>query len=625
MYVVEVALFKKGLREELSFWSAKELSLGTIVSVPVRSRYVMGMVIKCESLALQKSDIKSAPFKLKKITSVRGHMPHAENLVNEIIEFSKQYAVPISEILGDAIGEEGIETLLNYEPESLSQKSITYIHEPRETRLILYKRLVREALSGKKLIIIATPTKAIGRKIFDTIAPGIEKHLILGLESGQNTPKLFKDFCNAGKSICLIANIKNAFALMPFADVLIIDDCGSRFYTNNKRPHIPYNELVTKIAMASKTKTIIAGSYLNIDQYLLAKNKTLQPNRESNTRFLIDNHKISFSLRDKNNWELFTNEAKTIIAKSDTERTFIFSPKSGLFPITICGDCKSPLTCNVCHAPMRLIEKNAPKNNSDKNKSNESNNPISGREFVCPRCKNTMPADTKCPKCTSWNLRPFGIGSERIIEAIKTNYPEIKIFYLNEDSGVTEIKKNLKAWGESSGILVGPERILNKITNYPENIIIASIDSLFGIPNYRISEKILEIILNANDFATKKLHIITGLKDEYLFTEIKRGSLKMFYEDELSDRAQLNFPPYGYLLSIKKMVNEADIQKTKKLLREIDKNIEISAYTKTGGQTVLIAKALYDQKTWAEIIAPKINQITDQSFDVYINETDWLN
>ena len=74
------------------------------------------------------------------------------------------------------------------------------------------------------------------------------------------------------------------------------------------------------------------------------------------------------------------------------------------------------------------------------------------------------------------------------------------------------------------------ERILNKITNYPENIIIASIDSLFGIPNYRISEKILEIILNANDFATKKLHIITGLKDEYLFTEIKRGSLKMFYE-----------------------------------------------------------------------------------------------
>lgn len=620
MYIVEVALFKKGLREELSFWSANELGLGTIVSVPVRSRYVLGMVIKCEPLALQKSNIKSAPFKLKKITSIRGHLPHAENLVNEIIEFSKQYAVPISEILGDTIGEDGIEVLLNYEPESLSQKSITYIHEPRETRLILYKRLVREALSSKKLIIIAVPTKAIGRKIFETISPGIEKHVILGLESGQNTPKLFKEFCSVGKSVCLIANIKNAFALMPFADVLIIDDCGSRFYTNNKRPHIPYNELTIKVGMASKTKTIIAGSYLNIDQYLLAKNKSIPTNRESNTRFLIDNHKISFSLRDKNNWELFTSDAKSLIAKSDTERTFIFSPKSGLFPITICGDCKSPLTCNVCHAPMRLIEKNAPKNSSGKNDSQDTE-----REFVCPRCKNNMPADTKCPKCTSWNLRPFGIGSERIIEAIKTNYPDIKTFYLNEDSGITEIKKTFKLWNESNGVLVGPERILNKITNYPENIIIASIDSLFGIPNYRISEKILEIILNANDCATKKLHIITGLKDEYLFDEIKRGSLKMFYDDELSDRKELNFPPYGYLLSIKKSVNQNDIIRTKKLLREIDKDIEISAYAKPTGQTILIAKALYDTKTWTEKIAPKINQITDQSFDIYINETDWLN
>jgi primosomal protein N' (replication factor Y) len=610
-----VALFKKGLREELTFWSAKELLIGTIVSVPVRSRYVLGMIIKCEPLALQKSDIKSAPFKLKKITSIRGHLPHAENLVNEIIEFGKEYAVPISEILGYTIGEEGVEILLNYEPESLSQKSITYIHEPRETRLILYKRLVREALSGKKLIIIAVPTKAIGRKIFETISPGIEKHLILGLESGQGASKLFKEFCGAGKSVCLIANIKNAFALMPFADVLIIDDCGSRFYTNNKRPHIPYNELIIKVSMASKTKTIIAGSYLNINQYLLAKNKTILPNRESNTRFLIDNHKISFSFRDKNNWELFTAEAKKVIERSNEERTFIFSPKSGLFPITICGDCKSPLTCDICHAPMRLIEKNG--------KKNESQN--SEREFVCPRCKNNMPADTKCPKCTSWNLRPFGIGSERIVEAIKTNYPEIKIFYLNEDSGITEIKKTLKLWNESSGVLVGPERILNKITDYPENIIIASIDSLFGIPNYRISEKIFEIILNANDCTTKKLHIITGLKDEYLFSEIKRGNLKMFYEDELSDRKDLNFPPYGYLLNIKKSVNQNDIIRTKKLLREIDKNIEISAYTKTGVQTVLIAKALYDTKTWTETIAPKINQITDQSFDIYINETDWLN
>jgi len=452
--------------------------------------------------------------------------------------------------------------------------------------------------------------------IYETISPGIEKRVVLSQESGEKSPKLFKNICSSGKSICLITNIKNALALLPFADILIMDECGSRFYTNNKRPHIPYGELLMRIASVSKLKTILAGSYLNISQYLLAKNKVLLPNNESNTRFLIDNQKISFSLRSKDNWELFTEEAKKILEKSDAEKTFIFSPKPGLFPTTICNDCKSPLTCDICHAPMRLVEKGGKE-----------------REFVCPRCAHKINADVNCPKCDSWNLKPFGIGSERLVESIKTNYPDINIFYLPENSSLTEIKKTLNSWAQNNGVLIGGERIMNKLIIYPENIIFASIDSLFGVPNYRISERVIELILNANDFATKKLHIITGLKDEYLFNEIKRGNLKMFYEDELADRQTLNFPPFGYLLNIKKSLkpggtvyNNADsLSSVKKLLRELDKSIEISMYTKNQGQNIIIATGLYTPETWHTKIASNIAKLTDQSFDIYVNETDWLN
>lgn len=620
MYFIGVAIFKKGLREELSFWSAKELVVGTIVSVPVRARYVLGLVLKCEPLALQKNNIKNAPFKLKKITKTIGKLALSSESINELINFSSEYVIPVSEILGDAIGEEGLDVLMQYEPEQLSQKSITYIHEPRNTRLILYKRFVREALSGnktnKKLIIIVTPTKALGRKIYNEISPGIEKSIILSQESGEKAPKLFKNICSSGKSVCLITNSKNAFALLPFADFLIVDDCGSRFYANNKKPHIPYGDLLIRIANVNKLKTIIAGSYVNINQYLLIKNKVIPPNNESNTRFLIDKQKISFSIRDKKNWDLFTDESKKIIQKHETERIFIFSSKSGLFPTTICNDCKNVLTCDICKAPMRLIEKN--------NKSVSS----PSREFVCPRCEDKINANIHCPKCTSWNLKPFGIGSERVVESLKTNYPDIKVYYLDENETITNIKKTLNLWNESNGILIGSERILNKITNYPENIIFISIDSLFGIPNYRISERVIELILNANDFATKKLHIITGLKDEYLFNELRRGSLKMFYDDELADRQNLNFPPYGYLLNIKKLIkpnNKYELSGVKKLLRELDKNIEISAYAKNQGQNIIIATGLYTPEVWHTKIAPNITKLTDQSFDIYINETDWLN
>lgn len=608
MYVVEVALFKKGLRDELSFWSANELTPGVIVSVPVRNKYVTAVVLKCEALANQKTDIKTAPFKLKKITKVISKIGYNTDVINELVNFSNEYAVTVSDILADTIDEQAIQTILGYEPETLSNKSITYIHEPKSKRLLLYKRFIREALSNKKVIVITVPTKTQGLAVFNAISHGIEKKIILGLEGGKAFNKLVKQVCSSGKSICVIANAKNTCGLLPFVDVLIVDECASRFYTNNKRPYIPYNQLLIRMANVTKLKVIIAGSHLNIDQYLLIKNKIISANNESNTRFLIDSQKINFSVRDKNNWELFTPEAKNILNKAIDERVFVFSSKQGLFPITICSDCKTTFNCNVCKAPMRLVEKSSGNN----------------RQFVCPRCKNKTSAETTCPVCNSWNLKPFGIGSERIVEAIKNMHPETPLFYLDEEASEAKIKKVLKEWATKNGFLIGSERIMNKMAEPAVNIIIASIDSLFGIPNYRITEKILEIILRANDCAIKNVHIVTNLKNEYLFNEIKRGNLKLFYEDELADRETPNFPPLGYLLTIRKNIKESEIIKTKKLLREIDPHIEIQVFVKSKGSMFMTATGLYKPDLWHTKIAPILGKITDQTFNIYVNETDWL-
>lgn len=608
MYIVTVAIFKKGLREDLSFWSASEQAPGTVVSVPIRGKYVLGTIVDCEALSTQKASIKKAPFEIRKITSIKGKLPFSVEAMNEVKNFAKNYAVSVSEILGDTITDAGIDVLLDYEPEALSNKSLTYIHEPKSKRIVMYRRFVREALSNKKIIIIVVPTKAMGRRIHTSISTGIEKHVVMGLESGESSVKLFKEICSSGRSVCLITNSKNAFALFPYADVLIIDDCGSRFYTNRKKPHIPYNELLINMAEVSKLKTILAGSYFNIKQYSLIKNKKIDANSDSNTRFLIDSVKIEFIKRDKENWEVFPSDSKNIFESENQKRIFILSPKSGLFPITICNDCKHTLTCKICSAPMKLFERK---------------NLV--REYVCPRCANRHTANITCPICHSWNLNPFGIGSERVIELIKEKYQGINVFYIDENSTNSECRKKIKEWHLAGGVLVGSERIMNKIDLEPEIVCLVSVDSMFGIPNYRITERVLETILNASDIATEKTYVITGLEDEYLFSEIKRGTLSMFYADELADRQNLDFPPYGYLLNIRKVIRKTDLPIVKRLIQELDNNIEVNIYTKDQGNLIVIATSLYKPKTWLEKIAPNIPKLFDQSFDIFVNETEWLN
>lgn len=607
MFIISVAIFRKGLREDLSFWSSKEINIGNLVSVPIRGKYCTGIVLNIEPAIMQKANIKNAPFELRKITSTKGPSCYSEEFIKEIRNFAKEYAVSVSDIFGDAVGDDGISTISSYEAENLSKKSFTYIHEPRQKRLLMYKRFVREALSNKKLIIICTPTKSLGLKIYENISNGIEKHIVTGLESGDKSSKLFKQVCSSGKSICLIANPKNTLALLPFADVLIMDECSSRFYTNRKKPHIPYNELITRISKNLNLKTILAGSYLNSNQMLLVKEKELEPNPESNTRFLIDNSKIEFIKRDKENWEIFPSESKKIFENFSEKRIFILSPKSGLFPVTICGDCKKTLTCKICSAPMRLFEK------KDK-----------AREYICPRCSHKHSANITCANCKSWNLKPFGIGQDRIYEILGSEFKDANIYCLSDDLTTTNSKKILKNWSEDGGIIIGTEKNLNKLESHADFVILVSIDSLFGIPNYRISERILETILNASDFSIQKTYVITNLDDEYLFNEIKRGSLKMFYSDESADRQDLGFPPFGYLLNIRKECKINEAIHVKKLLKEIDTNIETSIY-KTNEKTVkVIGSGLYDKKTWFEKIAPLVPKLTDQTFEIFVNETDWL-
>ena len=68
MYIATVIPIQKGSQKEyLSYFSAIDIPLGSIVSIPVRSRVVDAIVINIEEARDIKSDIKNADYQLKKI------------------------------------------------------------------------------------------------------------------------------------------------------------------------------------------------------------------------------------------------------------------------------------------------------------------------------------------------------------------------------------------------------------------------------------------------------------------------------------------------------------------------------------------------------------------------------
>jgi primosomal protein N' len=83
-----------------------------------------------------------------------------------------------------------------------------------------------------------------------------------------------------------------------------------------------------------------------------------------------------------------------------------------------------------------------------------------------------------------------------------------------------------------------------------DHIAIASIDSLFALPDFRIQEKIMHTITRLRALATRTIQVQTRLPTEKVFEYAMKGNLSDFYRSTLEDRAAFKYPPFSILIKI---------------------------------------------------------------------------
>src|ERR1035437_9835346 len=93
MEIVTVIPLKKGTRKEkLTYFSAKDVPIGSIVVVPLRNKKVLGLVISKENATSLKSDLKKMSFNLKKIIEIKERSIFLKEYLDGAIETSKYFA-----------------------------------------------------------------------------------------------------------------------------------------------------------------------------------------------------------------------------------------------------------------------------------------------------------------------------------------------------------------------------------------------------------------------------------------------------------------------------------------------------------------------------------------------------
>lgn len=220
------------------------------------------------------------------------------------------------------------------------------------------------------------------------------------------------------------------------------------------------------------------------------------------------------------------------------EQVILLLNRKGYSTIINCSNCGYTYKCPHCDITLTYY----------KTKNN----------LRCHYCGYTKCMDKLCPNCKE-ELNLFGLGTEKLEEIIKNEFPDLKILRMDAD---TTRRKNSyediikKFQNHDYDILLGTQMI-SKGLDFPSVSLVGiiSADTTLNIPDFRSGERTFELLYQASGRAGRgetlgRVVIQTFNPNNYILNCVKEQDYDKFYRYEMNIRKTLKYPPYYYLVSL---------------------------------------------------------------------------
>jgi primosomal protein N' (replication factor Y) len=555
MYIIEVIPIARSIGSDtLSYFTTKPVFLGDIVDVPVRNKTVHGIVISIKKAEDMKSEIKTAGFALKKIEKIKGTKFFTDYFMEMVKDTAEYYATSTGMIMNTLVPKYIIENVAKLKIEKTAKEIVTSSSDKKfavqgddEERLSTWKSTIRQEFAKKKSVLFVNPTVEDTEHSFKIIEKGIEGYAFIlhGSLSPKTIIETWNKIIKEEHPVVIVAT--GGFLSIPRTDIstLILENESSRSYKIMRRPYLDIRNVCEIFAEKSGMKIFFADQVLRTETlYKETQGEIIQSSPfksrslSTATDTLVDMKKYK---SPNSSFKILSDEVENLIlkTKNNSESMIILATRRGVAPTTVCGDCQTIVTCNTCSSPVVLHRVNE----GGKEKS----------FFMCHRCGERRSTEEYCKICGSWKLGTVGIGIDLVIEKIKSKFPDVNIFKIDADT--TKITKTIKSTIEKfkskpGSILVGTEMMLQYLHDKVENSAIISLDSLFALPDFRIQEKILQILIHIRALTTQNFIVQTRKSDEKVFEFGLKGNMNDFYKTTIEERRRFNYPPFTTLIKI---------------------------------------------------------------------------
>ena len=365
----------------------------------------------------------------------------------------------------------------------------------------------------------------------------------------------------AGELDVIIGPRSALFTPFPNLGVIVVDEEHEGSYKSESMPKYHARETAIQIAAMHHAGVILGSATPSMEAYYRAKTGEYKlyemTGRHGNSTlprvYIVD---LREELKQGNR-SVFSRRLRELIGQrlQAGEQTMLFLNRRGYAGFVSCRACGHVMKCPHCDVSL-----------------SEHRNGM----LICHYCGHGEIRHANCPSCGSKYLMGFKAGTEQIVEALHREFPTARVLRMDADTTRTKesYEKILAAFAdEKADILVGTQMIV-KGHDFPNVTLVGILaaDLSLNQNDYRAGERTFQLLTQAAGRAGRgdkpgEVVIQTYQPEHYSIVHAADQDYHGFYEEEITYRDFMKYPPVSHMLAV--LITSREQDRGKELSEEM--------------------------------------------------------
>ncbi len=404
----------------------------------------------------------------------------------------------------------------------------------------VFVHLVREAIGKNKKAVILVPEISLTPQMITYFYSRFGDRLAV-LHSRLSAGERYDEWrrIRYGDADIVIGARSAVFA--PFEDIgiIIIDEEHEGSYLSESHPQYDARQAAIQRAASHKCPVVLSSATPSVYSYAQARHGNYilleMPHRANHQPlpqiYLADMRR---ELRSGNRG-IFSEKMKQELTAcfEQNEQAILFVNRRGYAPFVNCRACGETLKCRQCDVSLTYHKTDG--------------------ALHCHYCGSREPMPAACPVCGSHYIRQCGVGTQKVEEEFKKEFPGISVLRMDQD---TTAAKNAHAnilnafRARQAQVLIGTQMVA-KGHDFPSVTFVGAVlaDLSLNLPDFRAPERTYQLLVQAAGRAGRgdrqgTVVIQTYKPEHYAIQSAVEQNYKTFFNEEFARRRRSLYPPF---------------------------------------------------------------------------------